>query len=155
MEAGTASNCLIYFCKWLYDHYGKKAIILIDEYDTPMQEAYVSGYWDEIIEFMQNMFNGALKTNPYMHKALLTGITRVSRESFFSDLNNIKVITSSSQQYADCFGFTEGEVFDALDNYGLIDAGYAGDRIQKLAFVFEGKELYIKSIRFSRRSDFK
>ena len=128
MEAGTASNCLNYFCKWLNDHYGKKVIILIDEYDTPMQEAYVSGYWDEITEFMRNMFNGALKTNPYMHKALLTGITRVSRESLFSDLNNIKVITSSSQQYADCFGFTESEVFDALDNYGY---GTEKDKVKK------------------------
>ena len=112
MDADTASDCLNYFCKWLNGHYGKKAIILLDEYDTPMQEAYVSGYWNEITEFMRNMFNGTLKTNPYMQKALLMGITRVSRESLFSDLNNINVVTTSSRQYADCFGFTEKEVFD-------------------------------------------
>ena len=118
MDADTASDCLNYFCKWLNGHYGKKAIILLDEYDTPMQEAYVSGYWNEITEFMRNMFNASFKTNPYVQKALLTGITRVSRESLFSDLNNIKVITASSDKYAECFGFTEKEVFKVLDDYG-------------------------------------
>ena len=118
MNPGIASDSIKYFCKWLSDYYGKKVIILIDEYDTPMQEAYVNGYWDKIVEFMRNMFNGTLKTNPYLHKALLTGITRVSRESLFSDLNNLNVVTNSSEQYADCFGFTEKEVFDSLDEYG-------------------------------------
>ncbi|MCR4745503.1 MAG: ATP-binding protein [Lachnospiraceae bacterium] len=118
MDVRTAGQCLNTYCRWLSDHYGKKVIILIDEYDTPMQEAYVNGYWDKIVEFMRNMFNGTLKTNPYLHKALLTGITRVSRESLFSDLNNLKVITNSSEKYADCFGFTEKEVFDSLDEYG-------------------------------------
>ena len=118
MDADTASDCLNYFCKWLNGHYGKKAIILLDEYDTPMQEAYVSGYWNEITEFMRNMFNASFKTNPYVQKALLTGITRVSRESLFSDLNNINVVTTSSREYAESFGFTENEVFQALDEYG-------------------------------------
>ena len=118
MNADIASDCIGYFCKCLSAYYGSKVILLIDEYDTPMQEAYVSGYWDEITEFVRNMFNSALKTNPYLQKALLTGITRVSRESLFSDLNNIKVITASSDKYADCFGFTEKEVFKALDDYG-------------------------------------
>ena len=117
MDVRTAGQCLNTYCRWLSDHYGKKVIILIDEYDTPMQEAYVNGYWDKIVEFMRNMFNGTLKTNPYLHKALLTGITRVSRESLFSDLNNLNVVTNSSEQYADCFGFTEKEVFDSLDEY--------------------------------------
>ena len=118
MEPGISSNCLGYYCKWLCEHYGKKAIILIDEYDTPMQEAYVNGYWDELVGFMRNMFNSTLKTNPYLGRALLTGITRVSRESLFSDLNNLKMVTISSEKYADCFGFTEEEVFEALDAYG-------------------------------------
>ena len=99
-------------------HYKKNVLILIDEYDTPMQEAYVSGYWNDIVEFMRNMFNSTLKTNPYMHRALLTGITRVSRESLFSDLNNLNIVTTSSDEYADCFGFTEEEVFNSLDIYG-------------------------------------
>ena len=104
MNADIASDCIGYFCKCLSAYYGSKVILLIDEYDTPMQEAYVSGYWDEITEFVRNMFNSALKTNPYLQKALLTGITRVSRESLFSDLNNINVVTTSSREYAESFG---------------------------------------------------
>ena len=118
MDASVAIKCLNNFSSWLNRYYGKKVIILIDEYDTPMQEAYVNGYWDEISGFMRNMFNSTLKTNPYLGKALLTGITRVSRESLFSDLNNLKIVTVSSDKYADCFGFTEKEVFEALDSYG-------------------------------------
>ena len=83
-----------------------------------MQEAYVNGYWDEIVGFMRNLFNTTFKSNQYLYKALFTGITRVSRESLFSDLNNIKVVTTSSEQYADCFGFIEEEVFKVLDKYG-------------------------------------
>ncbi|XME02344.1 AAA family ATPase [Lachnospiraceae bacterium C1.1] len=118
MDAKMAIKCLQRYSLWLNKYYGKKAIILIDEYDTPMQEAYVSGYWGEITEFMRNLFNLTLKTNPYLHKALMTGITRVSRESLFSDLNNIKIVTGSSEEYSDCFGFTEEEVFSLLDEYG-------------------------------------
>lgn len=118
MDAVALSQCLHTFSRWLSKYYGKNVIILIDEYDTPMQESYVNGYWGKITELMRNMFNSTFKTNPYLRKALLTGITRVSRESLFSDLNNLKVITSSSEKYADCFGFTEDEVFKSLDEYG-------------------------------------
>lgn len=118
MDESITLRCLNIFSALLNKYYGEKVIILIDEYDTPMQEAYVNGYWDEISGFMRNMFNGTLKTNSYLQKALLTGITRVSRESLFSDLNNLKIVTISSEQYADSFGFTEKEVFEALDNYG-------------------------------------
>jgi hypothetical protein len=100
-------------------YYGKKVIILLDEYDTPMQEAYVNGYWDEAATFFRSLFNAAFKTNPYMEKALITGITRISKESMFSDLNNLKVITTTSVEYATAFGFTEEEVFAAMDEYGL------------------------------------
>ncbi len=102
-------------------YYGKKVIILLDEYDTPMQEAYVHGYWSEIAEFIRNLFNATFKTNPYLDRAIMTGITRVSKESIFSDLNNLTVVTSTSEQYADSFGFTEKEVFDALAEYGMSD----------------------------------
>ena len=118
MAIEMTMKCLNRYASWLSNYYGKKVIILIDEYDTPMQEAYVNGYWDEISGFMRNMFNSTLKTNPNLQKALLTGITRVSRESLFSDLNNINIVTISSDQYADCFGFTEKEVFEALEAYG-------------------------------------
>ena len=100
-------------------YYGQKVIILLDEYDTPMQEAYVHGYWDEFTSFIRSFFNSTFKTNPYMERAIMTGITRVSKESIFSDLNNLTVITTTSERYADCFGFTEKEVFQALDDFDM------------------------------------
>lgn len=106
---------------YLYRVYGKKAIILLDEYDTPMQEAYVYGYWEELSNFLRSMFNATFKTNPYLERALLTGITRISKESIFSDLNNLEVVTATSPKYADAFGFTEEEVRAALEEYGLAD----------------------------------
>ena len=105
--------------KYLYNYYGKKTIIVLDEYDTPMQEAYVNGYWDELVTFTRSLFNSTFKTNPYMERALMTGITRVSKESIFSDFNNPEVVTVTSNKYATCFGFTEEEVFAALDEFGL------------------------------------
>jgi hypothetical protein len=100
-------------------YYGKKVIILLDEYDTPMQEAYVNGYWDEAAQFFRNFMNSTFKSNPYMEKALITGITRISKESLFSDLNNLVVVTTTSEKYATAFGFTEEEVFAAMDEYGM------------------------------------
>ncbi len=133
--------------KFLYQHYGKKVIILLDEYDTPMQEAYVNGFWDGLVSFTRSMFNAAFKTNPYLERAIMIGITafanseaafncecdlagpqsgravtaRVSKESIFSDLNHLEVITTTSEKYAESFGFTEDEVFASLDEYGLSD----------------------------------
>ncbi len=106
---------------YLYRFYGKKPVILLDEYDTPMQEAYLSGYWDEMAAFIRGLFNSSFKTNPYLERALLTGITRVSKESIFSDLNNLVVVTATTKKYEDSFGFTEEEVFHALDERGLGD----------------------------------
>ena len=113
----TAS--LYQLSEYLYRYYGKKVIILLDEYDTPMQEAYVDGYWEELAGLTRSMFNSAFKTNPWLERAIMTGITRGSKESIFSDLNNLKVVTTTSDEYADSFGFTEKEVFDALDECGL------------------------------------
>ncbi len=104
---------------YLSRYFGKKVIILLDEYDTPMQEAYVSGYWKELVAFTRSMFNATFKTNPYLERAIMTGITRVSKESIFSDLNNLVVVTTTSNQYETAFGFTEEEVFNALDEQGL------------------------------------
>ena len=106
-------------CYYLYKYYGRNVIILLDEYDTPMQEAYVNGYWDEMDAFIRNLFNATFKTNPYLERAVMTGITRISKESIFSDLNNLEVVTTTSDKYATVFGFTEKEVFDALDEYGM------------------------------------
>uniref|UniRef100_UPI0040566F61 AAA family ATPase n=1 Tax=Agathobacter sp. TaxID=2021311 RepID=UPI0040566F61 len=107
--------------KFLYLYHGKKAIILLDEYDTPMQEAYVYGFWEEMVALTRNMFNSAFKTNPYLERGIMTGITRVSKESVFSDLNHLKAVTTTSDMYATAFGFTETEVFRALDEQGLAD----------------------------------
>jgi len=104
---------------YLSRYYGQKVLIFLDEYDTPLQEAYVNGYWKELVDFIRSLFNSTFKTNPYMERAIMTGITRVSKESIFSDLNNLTVITTTSEKYCTQFGFTEEEVFAALDLQGM------------------------------------
>ena len=121
MDDVTAQDALKNLSSYLNLLYGKKVLIFLDEYDTPMQEAYINGYWDEFTGFMRGLFNATFKTNPYLERAVMTGITRVSKESVFSDLNNLTVITTTSDQYADCFGFTEEEVFKTLDQFGMSD----------------------------------
>ena len=127
---------------YLYRYYGKKVIILLDEYDTPMQEAYVDGYWDEMAAFTRSFFNATFKSNPWLERAIMTGITRVSKESIFSDLNNLEVVTTTSDKYADSFGFTEQEVFLALDEFGL---GKKKEEVRRWydGFIFGGhKDIY-------------
>ena len=121
MDDVIATMAIHKLSEYLYRYYHKKVIILLDEYDTPMQEAYVNDYWNDLTDYMRSMFNATFKTNPYLERAVMPGITRISRESIFSDLNNLKVITATSDEYADCFGFTEEEVFSALKEYGLTD----------------------------------
>ena len=121
MENYAAIDSLNALSGYLMKYYGKKVILLLDEYDTPMQEAYVGGYWPEMVAFIRSFFNAAFKTNPCLERAIMTGITRVSKESVFSDLNNLEVVTATSKKYADCFGFTEAEVFSALEEYGMVD----------------------------------
>ena len=121
MEETDAAVSLHRLCDYMQRYYGKKVIILLDEYDTPMQEAYMYGYWEEIVSFMRNLFNATFKTNPFLDKAVMTGITRVSKESIFSDLNNLAVVTSTSDKYAEAFGFIQAEVSDALREFGLSD----------------------------------
>ena len=132
MEEQTATLAIYKLCKFLSNYYGKKVIILLDEYDTPMQEAYVNGYWEELVSFTRSLFNSAFNTNPYMERGIMTGITRVSRESIFSDLNHLEVVTPTSDKYATSFGFTEGEVFAALDEYGL------GEEKENVKFWYDG-----------------
>ena len=119
MDETTATIAIHHLTDFMSRYYGKKVIILLDEYDTPMQEAYVNGFWDELVAFTRSLFNSTFKTNPYMERAIMTGITRVSKESIFSDLNNLKVVTTTSDEYATAFGFTEAEVFAAMDEMGL------------------------------------
>ena len=117
----AAAVAVNYLSDFLSRYYGKKVIILMDEYDTPLQEAYVYGYWEELTGFIRSLFNSTFKTNPYMERGLLTGITRVSKESIFSDLNNLEVVTTTSEKYSDAFGFTEAEVVNALEIAGLTE----------------------------------
>lgn len=121
MEAHIATDALKALSGFLMRFYGKKVIILLDEYDTPMQEAYVYGYWEELVLFTRSLFNATFKTNPYIERAVMTGITRISKESMFSDLNNLELVTVTSGKYGNCFGFTEEEVFAALDEYAMAD----------------------------------
>ena len=136
MDDVDATMAIHYLAKFLYLHYGKKVVILLDEYDTPMQEAYVQGFWDELVAFTRSMFNSAFKTNPWLERAIMTGVTRVSKESIFSDLNNLKVVTATSNEYADSFGFTEEEVFAAMDECGL--TGHEEVKRWYNGFVFFG-----------------
>lgn len=119
MRDSDATLALYQLSDYLCRYYGKKVIILLDEYDTPMQEAYVNGFWDDIVGFTRSMFNATFKTNPSLERGMMTGITRVSKESVFSDLNNLEVVTTTSDKYAASFGFTEEELFNSLDEYGL------------------------------------
>ena len=141
MSDVMAQDLIKNMSNYLSRYYGKKVIILLDEYDTPMQEAYVNGYWEELVAFTRSLFNSTFKTNPYLERAIMTGITTaeysavrkfamqtsngsakaetMSKESIFSDLNNLKVITVTSDEYSKCFGFMEDEVFAALDEQGL------------------------------------
>ncbi len=119
MEDYVASGSIKALCKYISRYYHKKVILLLDEYDTPMQEAYRHGFWRKLVSFIRGIFNAAFKTNPYLERAIMTGITRVSKESVFSDLNNLEVVTTTSQKYKDCFGFTQDEVSAALDEFGL------------------------------------
>lgn len=119
MNDTDATLALNELSEYLYRYYNKKVIILLDEYDTPMQEAYVHGYWEEMVAFTRSMFNAAFKTNPWLERAIMTGITRISKESIFSDLNNLKVVTTTSDEYGTAFGFTEEEVFAAMEEHGF------------------------------------
>ena len=119
MVDAVATSALYQLSGYLSRYYGKKVIILLDEYDTPMQEAYIQGYWDDMVSFTRSLFNSTFKTNPFLERGIMTGITRVSKESIFSDLNNLEVVTTTSDKYATAFGFTEDEVFTALDECGL------------------------------------
>ena len=115
----TICNAVKNLANCLSRYYKKKVIILLDEYDTPMQEAYLYGYWKEFTAFIRSLFNATFKINPYLERAMMTGITRVSKESVFSDLNNLNVVTTTSTEYETCFGFSEEEVFQALEERGM------------------------------------
>ena len=142
MEDTAAQSAIQDLCSYLSRYYKKKVIVILDEYDTPMQEAYIHGYWDKFTAFMRSLFNATFKTNPYLERAVMTGITRVSKESIFSDLNNLAVVTTTSDRYSTAFGFTQEEVFKSLDDMGL---GERRDDVKRWydGFVFgEHRDIY-------------
>ena len=122
MSDVMAQGALQRLSEELAGRYGKKVLIFLDEYDTPMQEAYLHGYWDEFTGFIRGLLNSTFKSNFFMERGIMTGITRVSKESVFSDLNNLSVVTTTSEKYASCFGFTQEEVTEALEEYGMAEA---------------------------------
>lgn len=119
IEDTVAAGAIHKMSDFMQRYYGKQVIILLDEYDTPMQEAWLSGYWDEAVRFFSSFFNATFKTNSSLERGLITGITRIAKESIFTGMNNLDVITTTSDEYSTCFGFTEEEVFTALDDAGL------------------------------------
>ena len=141
MSEATAQTSLRHLTKYLKRQFSASPIILLDEYDSPLQEAWLNGYWDKLINFMRGFFNSTFKTNTYLERGLITGITRVAKESIFSDMNNLKVVSVTSNFYSDCFGFTEQEVFTAMDTYGLTNK----EEVKKWydGFIFGSqKEIY-------------
>lgn len=132
MDDVAATMAIHYLSKYLNAYYGKKVIILLDEYDTPMQEAYVHGYWEELVAFSRSMFNATFKTNPWLERGIMTGVTRVSKESIFSDLNHLEVVTTTAGKYETAFGFTEEEVFIALDEFEM------GEEKEKVKWWYDG-----------------
>ena len=119
MNSELAAGAIRSMAGFMQRHYGQKVIIILDEYDTPMQDAWISGYWEDTVRFFSGLFNSSFKTNEYLERGLITGITRIAKESIFTGMNNLDVITTTSHEYAASFGFTEEEVFTALDNAGL------------------------------------
>ena len=117
-EAMTASIKTL--SQLLAKHYGRKVILLIDEYDVPLDKAFQAGYYDEMVSLIRNIFGNALKTNEYLYFAVLTGCLRISKESIFTGLNNLKVHTISDVRYDEYFGFTDAEVDEMLEFYNLL-----------------------------------
>ena len=132
MTDDVAAITVNYLSDYLNRYFGKKVLIFLDEYDTPLQEAYIHGYWNELTAFIRSLFNATFKTNDSLERALLTGITRVGKESIFSDINNLEVVTTTSEKYAAAFGFTQEEVSAALDTFEL------SANLEKVQFWYDG-----------------
>lgn len=132
MEPKLATDAIRSMAGFLQRFYARKVIIILDEYDTPMQDAWISGYWEEAVRFFSGLFNSTFKTNKYLERGLITGITKVAKESIFTGMNNLDAITTTSDKYTTAFGFTEAEVFTALDDAGL------GEQKQKVKRWYDG-----------------
>ncbi len=139
MSSELAAGAIRTMAGFMQRHYGQKVIIILDEYDTPMHDAWISGYWEKTVRFFSGLFNSTFKTNEYLERGLITGITRVANvslrepsESIFTGMNNLNVVITTSDKYMTSFGFTEEEVFTALDDAGL------GEQKQKVKRWYDG-----------------
>ena len=126
------TDALGFLSECLAKYHGKNTIILIDEYDVPLENAYVRGFYDEMIDFIRSLFESALKTNPYLERGVITGCLRISRESIFTGLNNLEVQSVLGTNYPDCFGFTEPEVMEMAEYFGF------GDKYPELKEWYDG-----------------
>ncbi|MBE7726564.1 MAG: AAA family ATPase [Enterocloster citroniae] len=131
-DEGEYRTALAFLSECLYRHYGEKAIILIDEYDVPLENAYYAGFYDEMIAFIRSLFESALKTNPNLEFAVITGCLRISRESIFTGLNNLEIVSVLDANYSEYFGFTSSEVNELLQFYGQ------GARMDKVREWYDG-----------------
>ena len=120
MDVNILASALRLLSELLYKHYGKKTIIIIDEYDVPLDKAFQNGYYREMVSLIRAMFGDALKTNDFLQFAILTGCLRVSKESIFIGLNNFKVLSIADTRFDEQFGFTDEEVQTLLESYGLL-----------------------------------
>lgn len=134
-------NALEFLCDCLARYHGKKVIILIDEYDVPLENAWFAGFYEEMISFIRSLLKSALKTNPCLEFAVITGCLRISRESIFTGLNNLKIYSILSPAHGSSFGFTEKEVKDMLGYYGLEDK-YEDVRYWYDGYIFGKQEIY-------------
>ncbi len=113
-EEKAVGGCIRLLCRSVYKHYGVFPYILLDEYDTPLLEAYTDGYWEKMLSVCRRLFYTTFKENDYYSRAIITGVTKISKSSLFSDMNILRTYSVTDDKYSDCFGFTEEEVMDAL-----------------------------------------
>ena len=140
-DASLYVDALGFLSMCLFKYHGQNAIILIDEYDVPLENAYVHGFYEQMIGFIRSLFESALKTNPYLEKGVITGCLRISKESIFTGLNNLKTDSVLHTDYANSFGFTEAEVTAMLSYYGLSDKL---EEVRKWydSYFYNGIEIY-------------
>ena len=134
-------NSLKTLSRFLYKHYDRKTIIIIDEYDVPLGKAFQNGYYKEMVALIKGIFGQALKTNDFLQFAILTGCLRISKESIFTGLNNFEVLSILNVQYDECFGFTDAEVRKILKDYGL-SAHYADMKEWYDGYRFGNTDIY-------------
>ena len=140
-DASDIRKSLQMLCRLLEKHYGQKAILIIDEYDVPLDKAFHHGYYAQMIDIIRAMFGAALKTNDSLFMAVLTGCLRVSKESIFTGLNNLKVHSISDEKFDEYFGFTDAEVRKMLEYYGL-ESHYSDVRKWYDGYRFGGQDIY-------------